>query len=1310
MHTQLLRKAVKTCSIALLVFCSSFSQAEIEDNADYELAYQAWAAAHFSLLPTSFLPGPLGTAADLASIGIDIRIKTLPASLVAPTPNAKMPNSPDGCLYSFTLPQKEGMYENLLGIADIKPLTTEWGAFSDPVPPQVGHANAQVAVRVDHDYLDDWSQQDKMVIFPAGEHPINWSANTQIDPLIDVTIPIALFVITNEIKYFDSFFSVQTDPATAARAAEVGGLFLINAGIEAGLITAGQIDSNLPIDSAVHQQTRPFTVYDTQPPVITTSYPFPAPLEANSFGGERWAPHAAMMRATITATDPCDQPLLVGDDAPFLLPLGTTEVTWTAVDTGPIGGSNPGFSTVTQSITVEDTRPPILLAPPSRVIESATTATTDDFDVGSAVVFDVADPDPQISNTIGSGFDPDTRTAVIWTATDASGNADSKTQWITVKTPGTNTAPQVNDINASGLTSQHIDLLLTGSDADLISGVFDPLKFKITQPPAHGFFVSPLVPYFIEDYRVRPGDLVGDILNNSNNPSNDLYDAFCDASPSQDIPVDFVYRAEFVHVADDNSSYVLDKYWVCDTGGSSAITRDRLSQWDADGHYVNHIDIDSKVKRITMDKDGFIYAVTPGTASDDLFMSRYDGQLNQVQNWKLDGIPSSLGNPRLLGATRDSLTGLIYATDKRRVYIFDGGDGQFVPAFLGTLKNAENFLSGAPSVAGSSSRGFYMDIDSEGALYVVDSGLDRIHKFAASSLNQNTLIAGGHVGWMGRCDSGPGCDIINGRSFGYSCNVDTPCEVIIADGSNCGTYISGPCSFGSGQGQFDTPLGMTLDHNDILYVTDYNNSRVQRFTALGDFAGEAASTCDGSCFVLGDMGRPLDISVNDEKFFVLDNDRDLMHIFETAPFKDITEDSVLVTYASNNDFQGTDDFSFVANDGLVDSPEGLATITISRNFRPPETFTDTITTDEDVAVAVTLAADDPDGIVGVDFNGLDVLSYEIVQAPQHGTLSGTGQQRTYTPDADFNGQDAFVFKVNDGVYDSNLSTIHLNVQPLNDIPVVAFMDDQSKILPKALWPMLKNKIAGNQVQAGLGYPLPLMGEYTDPDFGQAHYLHITWGDGTIEFVDQSPPADPDNPEDEPLITTTFNGLGQIYGDHTYFTTGTKTIGLNVIDELGGTSATTTGDIEVIPMVDVVIEDEEVDPVDYAAPGQITEMVIYVSNKAPEDPIVGLDATQVSFTATLPDDVQLLSILPTQGMCSQLAQTSTCELGTLAPDEMVTMTLQLLPDLYFDPAEDGVVVDATSTEPDASYDNLAVLPIPVQFLDEIFMNGFEANNQ
>ena len=1289
-----------------VVILTSNSFAEVEDNPAYQDAYQAWAASHVALLPTSFLPGPIGAAADLASIGIDVRIKTLPATLVAPTPDAVTPTSPDGCHYSFSLPQKEAEYENLLGLADIKPLTTNWGTFSNPEPPQVGHANAQVAVRVANQYLDDWSEDDKIVIFPSGNHPLRWSANTQIDPLIDVTIPIALFVITNEVKYFKSFFALQTDPATAARAAEVGGLFLINAGIEAGVVSAGLVESNIPVDSAEHVQVRPFTVLDVNPPSVVTSDPNPAPLEANSFGGERWQLHKDTFAATITATDPCAQPLLVGNDAPFLLPLGTTQVTWEALDTGPLGAGNPGRATVVQNITVQDTRAPIILVPPSRVIESASPATTDDFDIGTAVVFDVADPDPEVTNTVGDNFLPDTRTEVVWTATDSSGNSDSKSQWITVKTPGTNTAPTVNSVSTNGLTSEMIDIELTGSDSDLISGIFDPLKFDITVPPQNGFFVSPLVPYFIEDFRVRPDGVAGEIINTSNNPSNDLYDAFCDAVPSQPIPIDFVYTSEFVHVDDNNISYVLDKYWVCDTGGSSAVTRDRLSQWDADGELLNQVDIASSVKRITLDEDGFIYAVTPGTASDALFLTKYDDQFSIVQSWRLDSIPPSLGNPRLLGATMDSETGLIYATDKRRVYIFDGADGQFVPGFLGTLKNDENFLSGAPSIAGSSSRGFYIEIDSTGAVYVVDSGLDRIHKFEATTYDGNTLSIGDHIGWMGRCDSGPGCDEPNGRSFGYSCSDDTPCDVITADGTNCGTFIAGPCSFGSGQGQFDTPIGIAIDPNDILYVTDYNNSRVQRFTELGDFAGEAASTCDGSCFILGDMGMPLDISVNSTKFYVLDNERSLMHIFETAPFKEITDNSVVVTYASDNDFQGTDTFSFVANDGLADSNVGTATIGITRNFRPPETMGENVNTQEDQALNLVLSADDPDGILGVDFNGLDTLTYTIVEAPEHGTLSGTGENRTYTPNADFNGSDSFVFKVNDGVFDSNEATVSITVEAVNDIPTVQFTDGNSRLLPRDLWPLLQGKIAGNNVQAGLGYPLPMMAEFIDPDAGQAHFLQISWGDGTSDSTNQNPPADPDNPPDEPVITTTFQSLGQIFADHTYLSTGLKTIGVTVIDEDGGTSPTAQTTIEVIPMVDVTLQDEAVDPDDFPEPGQMTQMTINISNEPPSDPIVGLDATNVEFTGELPPDVQLVNIQTTQGMCSSMGQISTCQLGTLQPGEVVTLTVTVLPEYLFDPASAGYVINATSTEPDASIDNLSVIEIPIQFADEIFANGFE----
>ncbi len=1298
-----LMRIIKTILISLSVIAAGNSQAEVEDNEGYREAYQAWAAAHFTFLPTSFLPGPIGMGADLASIPIDIRIKTLPASLIAPTPNAVLPNSSDGCHYTFSLPQKSSTYENLFGFFDINPLADNWGAFSNNQPPWVEHANAQIELVVDHEYLDQWNPDDKLVIFPSGNHGINWHANTQIDPLIDVAIPIVLFVFSNEIKYSSSFLA--TEPGSAARAIKIGKEFLKNAGVEAGLIAAGQIESNLPQTSATHTQNRPFTVYDVNPPMISTSEPNPAPLEANSFGGERWDVHKDQLRATITATDPCAQPVLVGNDAPFILPLGTTQITWSAIDTGPLGGSNSGVRSVVQNITVEDTRAPIILAPPSRVIESDVAATTDDFDVGTAVVFDVADPNPTIQNTIGNGFNPDTRTEVVWTATDSSGNSDSKSQWITVKTPGTNTAPTVNDTSANGLTSEHIDLELTGNDNDFLSGRFDPLKFEITALPNNGFFVAPLMPYFIEDYRVRPGSVVGDILNNSPTPAADLDVAFCDNS--QDIPIDFVYSSEFVHVDDDGISYVLDQYWQC--GNGLPTPSPRLSKWDADGIYLDQININQSVKRITMDSDGFIYAVTPGSSSDQLFLNKYDQQLNSIDSWKLNTIPVSLGNPRLLGATFDSETGLIFATDKRRVYIFDGADGNFNPAFLGTLKNAENFLSGSPSVAGSSSRGFYIEIDSTGDLYVVDSGLDRIHKFAATTYDGNTISIGEHIGWMGRCESGPGCDDDTQTSIGYSCSDDTPCEDLIANGSNCGAQGAGICSHGAGQGQFDTPIGIALDNNDILYVTDYDNSRVQRFSPLGDFAGEAASTCDGSCFVLGDMGRPLDISVNATQFYVLDNDRELMHVFETAPFKEITDDSVVVTYASDNDFQGVDGFSYRANDGLVDSNVGIATIDINRNFRAPESFAGDVITNEDEAVNIMLSAADPDGILGIDFNGLDTLDYIITAEPQHGLLTGTDENFVYTPNADFNGQDSFIFKVNDGLFDSNEATVSIQILPVNDQPVVSFTDENSKLLPKQLWPLIEGKIVGNDIQAGLGYPLPLIAEFTDPDIGQQHTVQITWGDGTVDNGRTDPPTvDPNEPSEDPLMTNTFNSSGQVFADHTYFSAGNQTVSLIVVDDESLSSNPIQAQIDVIPMVDVTLQDEEVDPDSFPEPGEITSVTIEVSNQSPEDPIIGLTANNVVFTGTLPDDVTLISMLSTQGSCSQMGQTSTCDLGSIDPDESVTISVIMQPDELFDPAKYGYTADVSSTEPDASVNNLTVFEIPIKFKDDIFANGFESN--
>ena len=86
----------------------------------------------------------------------------------------------------------------------------------------------------------------------------------------------------------------------------------------------------------------------------------------------------------------------------------------------------------------------------------------------------------------------------------------------------------------------------------------------------------------------------------------------------------------------------------------------------------------------------------------------------------------------------------------------------------------------------------------------------------------------------------------------------------------------------------------------------------------------------------------------------------------------------------------------------------------------------TLSTPEDTPVDILLTGSDPDG---------DTITFTVVTNPVHGILSGIAPNLTYTPTLNYNGSDSFKFKVNDGIVDSPLATVHINVTPVNDAPV-----------------------------------------------------------------------------------------------------------------------------------------------------------------------------------------------------------------------------------------------------------------------------------
>ncbi len=135
------------------------------------------------------------------------------------------------------------------------------------------------------------------------------------------------------------------------------------------------------------------------------------------------------------------------------------------------------------------------------------------------------------------------------------------------------------------------------------------------------------------------------------------------------------------------------------------------------------------------------------------------------------------------------------------------------------------------------------------------------------------------------------------------------------------------------------------------------------------------------------------------------------------------------TYTPNTGYSGNDAFSFIVNDGTVNSANATVAVQVAArvNHAPVATAT-TIQVVFNTTFIGTLTGTDADG---------DSLTFAAGStSAAHGTVgispSGTF---TYTPNAGYSGSDSFSFKVNDGIADSANATVTVQVAPANRAPV-----------------------------------------------------------------------------------------------------------------------------------------------------------------------------------------------------------------------------------------------------------------------------------
>jgi VCBS repeat-containing protein len=188
-----------------------------------------------------------------------------------------------------------------------------------------------------------------------------------------------------------------------------------------------------------------------------------------------------------------------------------------------------------------------------------------------------------------------------------------------------------------------------------------------------------------------------------------------------------------------------------------------------------------------------------------------------------------------------------------------------------------------------------------------------------------------------------------------------------------------------------------------------------------------------------------------------------------------------VTYTPNSNFNGSDSFKFQVNDGTVNSNEATVSITVNAVNDAPVATNNSYSVNEDGELDIAAP-----GVLGNDSDtDSPNLTAVLVDDVAHGTLTlNADGSFTYTPATNYNGPDSFTYKANDGSLDSNVATVSITVNAVNDPPTAN---------------------AGGPYQVNEGDSVPLDGSGSDPDQGDT--LTYDWdldNNGSFETSGENP--------------------------------------------------------------------------------------------------------------------------------------------------------------------------------------------------------------
>jgi len=209
----------------------------------------------------------------------------------------------------------------------------------------------------------------------------------------------------------------------------------------------------------------------------------------------------------------------------------------------------------------------------------------------------------------------------------------------------------------------------------------------------------------------------------------------------------------------------------------------------------------------------------------------------------------------------------------------------------------------------------------------------------------------------------------------------------------------------------------------------------------------------------GPLGEPIDIPSPG----ILENDVDNEAQELKAYLKAGTSHGIIILrqdgsfiYSPDPEFTGTDQFTYRVSDGHALSNIATVTLNLMPENAPPLALDDVFAVEEDGALVVVAP--------GILKNDVDPEGQSLViileTSPGFGDLTlGEEGAFEYMSHPDFNGDDAFSYRVSDGEGISEIANVQIHVSPVNDFPQ-AIDDEVSGIQDQALEiEILSNDIA-----------------------------------------------------------------------------------------------------------------------------------------------------------------------------------------------------------------------------------------------------------